>query len=257
MLKKILELIQKRKILSFSLISFLISFSCLLAVQAAPGLNISFNDNQQGVGLGLQILILLTILSIAPSILLMTTSFIRFVVVFGLLRQALGLGSLPPTQVLIGLSIILTFVVMNPYFTQINDKALQPFLAKQIDEKEFITNAIGPLREFMLSQTPEDELKLGFKIAKIEQPESAEEMPLHILMVSFILSELKKSFQIGFVLFLPFVVIDMITASALVSIGLMFLPPATISLPFKLVLFVLVDGWNIICENLVTSFNPS
>ena len=141
----------------------------------------------------------------------MTTSFIRFVVVFGLLRQALGLGSLPPTQVLIGLSIILTFVVMNPYFTQINDKALQPFLAKQIDEKEFITNAIGPLREFMLSQTPEDELKLGFKIAKIEQPESAEEMPLHILMVSFILSELKKSFQIGFVLFLPFVVIDMIT----------------------------------------------
>lgn len=256
MLKNFFTKPNKKQLAIFFTVNVLFSLSAFLALKAAPGLNISFNDGQQGVGLGLQILILLTILSIAPSILLMTTSFIRFVVVFGLLRQALGLGSLPPTQVLIGLSIILTFVVMNPYFTQINDKALQPFLAKQIDEKEFITNAVGPLREFMLSQTPENELKLGFKIAKIDQPEKAEDMPLHILMVSFMLSELKKAFQIGFVLFLPFVVIDMITASALVSIGLMFLPPATISLPFKLVLFVLVDGWNIICENLVTSFNP-
>ncbi|NQY80448.1 MAG: flagellar type III secretion system pore protein FliP [Candidatus Caenarcaniphilales bacterium] len=232
-----------------------IFLSSSLAANAAPGLNISFGDGgPQGVGLGVQILVLLTILSVAPSILLLTTSFIRFVIVFGLLRQALGLGSLPPTQVLIGLSIILTFMVMNPYFKRINDEALQPFLTREIDERTFFKKAFDPLEEFMLSQTPDSELELAIKVAHIEQPDKPEDLPMHILMVAFILSELKKAFQIGFILFLPFIVIDMISASALVSIGLMFLPPATISLPFKIVLFILVDGWNIISENLVESF---
>ena len=236
---------------------FAIFICSTLAAKAAPGLNISFGDEPQGVGLGIQILVLLTILSIAPSILLLTTSFIRFVVVFGLLRQALGLGSLPPTQVLVGLSIILTFMVMNPYFKRINDEALQPFLTRQIDERTFFTKAIDPLEEFMLTQTPDTELKLAIKVAHMDQPKEPKDLPTHVLMVAFILSELKKAFQIGFVLFLPFIVIDMISASALVSIGLMFLPPATISLPFKIVLFILVDGWNIISENLVESFYVS
>ena len=249
----LLKNIAKNKVL-LALNILLILSSCL-SVSAAPGLNISFNDQPQGVGMGIQILLLLTILSVAPSILLLTTSFIRFIIVFGLLKQALGLGSLPPTQVLVGLSIILTFMVMQPYFNRINDEALQPFLTRQINEREFITKAFDPLEEFMLSQTPDTELELALKVAHLDkQPENPKKLPFHILMVAFMLSELKKSFQIGFILFLPFIVIDMISASALVSIGLMFLPPATISLPFKIVLFILVDGWNIISENLVESF---
>jgi flagellar biosynthesis protein FliP len=223
---------------------------------AAPGLSVNLGDGANGATAGVQVLILLTVLSVAPSILLMTTSFVRFIIVFGMLRTAIGLGQMPPTQILIGLSLILTFVVMQPTFTRINNEALQPFLEKKIDEKKFFTDAFTPLKDFMLVQTGEKELELAYKITKAEKPKTRSEIQTHILMMSFMLSELKKSFQIGFMLFLPFIIIDMITASALVSIGLMFLPPTTLSLPFKLVLFILIDGWNILSEGLIRGFIP-
>lgn len=236
----------------FVFLLFLNSFFVQI-VKAAPGISLDLGSNQ-GTSAGIQILVLLTILSVAPSILLMTTSFVRFVIVFGILRTAIGLGQLPPTQVLIGLSLVLTFVVMQPTFTQINDTALQPFISSQIDEKVFIEKSSSALKAFMLKQIKEPDIKMTLKIANIEQPKTLEDLPFHLVTVSFMLSELKKAFQIGFMLFLPFMIIDMIVGSALVSIGLMFLPPTTISLPFKVVLFVLVDGWNIISEGLVRGF---
>jgi flagellar biosynthetic protein FliP len=226
-----------------------------LAASAAPGISIDLGSGAQGTSSGIQILVLLTILSVAPSILLMTTSFVRFVIVFGMLRNALGLGQLPPTQILVGLSLILTFVVMQPTFTQINDQALQPFINSEIDEKMFVQKSGDALKAFMLKQLKEHDIKMTLKIANLEQPEKPEDLPFHITTVAFMLSELKKAFQIGFMLFLPFMIIDMVVGSALVSVGLMFLPPTTISLPFKVVLFVLIDGWNIISEGLVRGFN--
>ncbi len=224
-----------------------------LQVQAA-GFSLNFDGGSQGVSQGVQIMILLTILSIAPSILLMTTSFVRFIIVFGMLRQAMGLGQLPPTQVLIGLSLILTFMVMQPTFTRINEEALQPFISSKMNEQEFFQKGFAPLKEFMSHNTGVDEVSMVIKLAKIESPKSLDEMPNHLMLAAFMLSELKKAFQIGFMLFLPFIIIDMVVASALVSIGLMFLPPTTISLPFKVVLFVLINGWTILSQGLVLGF---
>jgi len=238
------------KFLCLALI-FANSFS---AASAAPGLSLELGGTE-GTSTGIQILVLLTVLSVAPSILLMTTSFVRFVIVFGMLRTAMGLGQLPPTQVLIGLSLILTFVVMQPTFQEINDRALQPLLNQEINELQFIDEAKKPLRTFMFAQTSEAEIAMAIKVTGIEQPKTAEDLPSQVLIMGFMLSELKKAFQIGFMLFLPFVVIDMISATALVSIGLMFLPPTTISMPFKIILFVLIDGWSILSEGLVKGFN--
>lgn len=224
------------------------------AVLAAPGISLSLGDGSEGVGTGVQILIMLTILSVAPSIFLMTTSFIRFIIVFGMLRTAMGLGQLPPTQILVGLSLILTFMVMQPTFDRVNTEALQPFMQQQIDEQTFFKRAFDPMKDFMIRQTDSSEFELALRVADIEKPESLDDLPPHILVVSFILSELKKAFKIGFMIFMPFIVIDMIVASALVSIGLMFLPPTTISLPFKIVLFVLIDGWALLSEGLMKGF---
>lgn len=231
-------------------------FGTSLAANAAPNLALNFGTAGENASVGVQILVLLTILSVAPSILLMSTSFVRFIIVFSMLRTAMGIGQLPPTQILIGLSLILTFIVMKPTFSRINDEALQPFLTQEIDEKGFITNATKPLGDFMLAQAGHEEMRLAFKIANEEQPESIDDIPVHILVAGFILSELKKAFQIGFMMFLPFIIIDMVVGSALVSVGLMFLPPTTISLPFKVVLFVLIDGWSLLSEGLVKGFVP-
>jgi flagellar biosynthesis protein FliP len=235
-------------------LTLLLLITNFMSAQAAPGISIDLGQGSEGVGSGIQILVLLTILSVAPSILLMSTCFVRFVIVFGMLRTAMGLGQLPPTQILVGLSLILTFMVMQPTFTKINDTALQPFINQKIDEKEFFEKAFIPLADFMQAQTSEKDLEMTIKIANLEEkPESYLTTPKHILLAAFMLSELRKAFQIGFMLFLPFVIIDMIAASALVSVGLMFLPPTTISLPFKVVLFILIDGWAILSEGLVNS----
>jgi len=202
----------------------------------------------------LQILLVLTVLSMAPAILLMTTAFIRLVVVLSFVRQAMGTQQMPPNQIIIGLALFLTFFIMAPVFSQINDQALQPYLAQEISQEQALDKAVLPMREFMFKQTREKELELLMEIAGQPAPENQNDVPTMTLIPAFMLSELKRAFQIGFMVYIPFLVIDMVVASVLMSMGMMMLPPIIISLPFKLLLFVLVDGWNLIVSSLVQSF---
>ena len=202
----------------------------------------------------LQILMLLTVLSIAPAILLMMTSFVRVVIVLSFIRHAIGTQQMPPNQVIIGLALFLTFFIMSPVLSQIDDTALQPYLAKNISQAEALKKASEPLREFMLKQTGEDELGLLVDISGRQAVSTPEEVGTMTLVPAFMLSELKRAFQMGFMVFVPFLVIDMVVASVLMSMGMMMLPPVIISLPFKLLLFVLVDGWSLIVGSLVRSF---
>ncbi len=202
----------------------------------------------------LQILMLLTILSMAPAILLMMTSFVRIVIVLSFVRQAMGTQQMPPNQVIISLALFLTFFVMSPVLTQINDTALQPYLTKKIPQDEALKKALVPLRGFMLKQTSEKELGLLVDISGQKGVKRPEDVNTMTLIPAFMLSELKRAFQIGFMIFIPFLVIDMVVASVLMSMGMMMLPPIIISLPFKILLFVLVDGWTLIVGSLVKSF---
>lgn len=244
----------------FRLLSFLgIYLITTLQSQAEvslPTLNVGFKaaSTTQEFTQGVQILILLTILTLAPSIVIMTTAFVRIVIVLALTRQAIGTPSLPPNQVIIGLALILTFFVMSPTLTKINDTAYQPYLKNQITQQAAIDNSIKPLRVFMLKQTHESELALFVKMSKIPKPKSEIDVPTYVLIPAFVLSELKTAFKIGFVIFLPFLVIDIVVASILVSMGMLFLPPTTIAMPFKLIMFVLVDGWYLIVKSLVEGF---
>ena len=203
----------------------------------------------------LQIILLLTILALAPSILIMVTSFIRFVVVMSFLRNAMGINNMPPNQLLVGLSLILTFFVMSPVVEKAYNEGIKPYIDKEIEGEEAFDKAVDPFRTFMLAQTREKDLALFDDIAKLEQPESEKDIPLHVLVPGFVISELRTAFQIAFVLFIPFLVIDMVVASVLMSMGMMMLPPIIVSLPFKILLFVLVDGWYLLVKSLVQSFN--
>ncbi len=226
------------------------------AAMTFPNINIGLQqaNTPQDFTNGLQILIWLTILTLAPSILVMTTCFVRLVVVLALTRQALGAGSLPPNQVLTSLALILTFFIMAPTFNEINEKALQPYMNNQITQQVALERGIQPVRTFMFKQTHEKELALFVRMAKIEKPKTRDDVPTYILLPAFILSELKTAFTIGFVVYLPFLVIDIVVSSVLVSMGMMFLPPSMIALPFKLIMFVMVDGWYLIVKSLVDSF---
>jgi flagellar biosynthetic protein FliP len=202
----------------------------------------------------LQILILLTVLTMAPAILLMTTSFIRIVVVLSFLRQAMGTQQMPPNQIIVGLAMFLTFFVMYPGLSKINETALQPYLQQQIEEKEALSLAVKPMRDFMLSQVREQDLKLMLEIAADDLPKIKEDISTLTLIPAFMLSELRRAFQIGFMIFVPFLIIDMVTASVLMTMGMLMLPPIIVSLPFKILLFVLVDGWNLIVGSLLRGF---
>ncbi|MCF6289658.1 MAG: flagellar type III secretion system pore protein FliP [Desulfobacterales bacterium] len=202
----------------------------------------------------LQILLILTVLSVAPAILLMTTSFVRVVIVLSFVRQAIGTQQMPPNQVIIGLALFLTFFVMSPVLHQINDTALQPFLNKEISQGDALEKAVQPMRDFMLRQTGEKDLGLLVDISGQPGPATPEEIETMTLIPAFMLSELKRAFQIGFMIFVPFLVIDMVVASVLMSMGMMMLPPVIISLPFKLLLFVLVDGWTLTVASLIRGF---
>ena len=203
----------------------------------------------------IQILVLLTVLSMAPAILLMTTSFIRIVVVLSFLRQAMGTQQMPPNQIIIGLAMFLTFFIMSPVFTQINENALQPYLQEELDGRRAIETAVGPMREFMFGQVREADLKLMTQISGTQQvPDTRDDISTLTLIPAFMLSELKRAFEIGFMIFVPFLVIDMITASVLMTMGMLMLPPIIISLPFKVLLFVLVDGWNLVVGSLMQGF---
>ena len=224
--------------------------------QEMPGLSLNLADpaGPGQISTVLQILVLFTVLSMAPAILLMTTSFIRIVVVLSLLRQAMGTQQMPPNQIIIGLAMFLTFFLMSPVISQINETALQPYLQEELEDKEALQRAVIPVREFMLSQVREKDLSLMTSLAGEEPPETTEEISTLTLIPAFMLSELKRAFQIGFMIFVPFLVIDMITASVLMTMGMLMLPPIIISLPFKILLFVLVDGWNLIVGSLMQGF---
>ena len=222
-----------------------------------PRLSFGLEQSQapQDVASGIQILVLLTILTLAPSLLIMLTSFTRTVIVLSLIRNAIGVPQLPPNQVLVGLSLFLTFFVMAPTWNQINTTAVQPYMAGQIRQSEAFALAVDPVREFMLKQTREKDLALFINLAKVERPRTAADIPTYVIVPAFVISELKTAFQMGFLIFVPFLVIDIVISSALMSMGMLMLPPVLISLPFKLLLFVMVDGWHLIARSLVQSFN--
>ena len=203
----------------------------------------------------LEIFLLLTVLSLAPAILIMLTSFTRIVIVLSILRQALGTQQTPPNQIIIGLALFLTLFIMNPVWKNINDNALQPYLNKAITQEEAFDRGIEPIRKFMVKQTREKDLAMLINISKTERPKNITDVPTSVLIPSFIISELKTAFQMGFLLYVPFLVLDMVISSILLSMGMMMLPPVMISLPFKLMLFVLADGWHLIVGSMVKSFN--
>lgn len=218
-------------------------------------LGVGSSSSPQDVSLTLQIVFMLTVLSLAPAILMLTTSFTRIVIVLSFLRQALGTQQIPPNQVLIGLALFLTFFNMNPVFSQVNDQALQPYLKGQIAQEAALTRALKPMREFMFRQTRQKDLALFVYLSKAPRPASPDDVPTLVLIPAFVLSELKTAFQMGFLIYIPFLIIDMVVASTLMSMGMLMLPPVTISLPFKVLLFVLIDGWHLIVRSLMTSFN--
>lgn len=227
-----------------------------VSAQVLPSVTLSLNQtaNPEDVAVSLQIVFLITILTLAPSILIMMTSFVRIIIVFSFIRRAIGLQTMPPDQILVGLALFLTFYIMTPTFTQINDTALQPYLAKQISWQQGIEKAGIPMKKFMLRQVYEKDVALLMKIAGKTPPKTAMEIGFDVLIPSFMISELKTAFIFGFIIYLPFLVVDMVVASVLLSMGMMMLPPTTISLPFKVILFVLIDGWNLTVKQLVGSF---
>ena len=227
--------------------------------EAAPlipniDLKVGTSENPQEVATTLQVMAVLTVVSLAPGILIMTTSFIRIVVVIGFLRNAMSTQNVPPNQVMIALALFLTFYLMAPYWSQANDQGLQPYLAGQISQEEAIDNVLAPMREFMFKQTRESDLALFVNLSDAERPESQDDVSTFTLIPAFVISELKTGFQLGFMIYVPFIVIDMIVASTLMSMGMMMLPPVMISMPFKILLFVMVDGWHLLMRSLIVSF---
>ena len=245
---------------------FLIPFACvctlLLAAAALaeplalPTVSVGVTKATKpgDVAVVLQILFLMTILSLAPGLLIMTTSFTRIVVVLSFLRNAMGTQQAPANQIIVGLSLFLTFFIMSPVWQQINTTALQPYKAQTISQEEAFKRAVLPVRKFMLSQTREKDLALFVSISKLPRPKNADDIPTLTLIPAFMISELRTAFQIGFLIYIPFLVVNMVVASVLMSMGMMMLPPVMISLPFKILLFVLVDGWGLVIGSLVKSF---
>lgn len=240
---------------------YLFPLTSLLAMLAAPAaaqqVTIGFGEGGGLTERALQLVALITVLSLAPSILIMVTSFTRIVVVLSLLRTALGTQQAPPNSVIVSLALFLTAFVMTPVFEKIYNDALQPLLAEQIEPAEAFTLASVPIHTFMMANVREKDLGLFTRLAGAEPPATPEEISLRVLIPAFMISELRRAFEIGFLLFIPFIVIDMVVASVLMSMGMMMLPPVLISLPFKLVFFVLVDGWSLVAGSLVQSFGAT
>lgn len=226
--------------------------------QPVPNLNLSVGaaNTPQQVASSLQILLVLTILTLAPAIMIMMTSFTRIVIVLGFIRNAVGTAQMPPNQVIVAIALFLTFFVMAPTFKQVNDNAIQPFLKGNISQSKAIREGEQPIRKFMFRQLKghERDLALFVSMSKTPRPKSEKDIPTFVLIPAFIINELKIAFTIGFMIYIPFLIIDMVVASTLLSMGMMMLPPVMISLPFKILLFVLVDGWHLITRSLLMSF---
>jgi len=211
-------------------------------------------NNPQDVAVTIQLMLLLTFITVAPGFILLMTSFTRIVIVFSFLRTAMGTAQMPPSQVLISLALILTFYIMNPVFTEMYDKGLGPYFEEQITFQEMLVEVKKPIRKFMLYNTRKKDVRTFMEISGEPRPRTAEDIPDLVLLSSFVVSELSTAFQMGFLLFLPFLIIDFVVASVLLSMGMMMLPPVMISVPFKIMLFVLVDGWGLIVTSVVKSF---
>ena len=239
-----------------TLLMFILLTNNVEAAPFIPNINIGVgtSENPQDVAVTLQILGILTLVSLAPGILIMTTSFIRIIIVIGFLRNALATQNVPPNQVMISLALFLTFYLMSPYWSQANEQGIQPYLEGQISQEEAIDNVVAPMREFMFKQTREADLALFVNLSEAERPETQDDVSTFTLIPAFVISELKTGFQLGFMIYVPFIVIDMIVASTLMSMGMMMLPPVMISMPFKILLFVMVDGWHLLIRSLILSF---
>lgn len=237
-----------------SLLIVLIFSGSFLFSQGFPSIQIGMEEsnNPQDLSLTIKIIIMMTILSLAPSIIIMMTSFTRIIIVFHFLRAALGTQSAPSNQILVGLSLFITYFIMAPVIDTVNENALQPYMNEQIEQDVALSEGIKPIKAFMLSQVNEKSLSMFIDYYPGEKPENEEELSMSILIPAFILSELTIAFKIGFLLYMPMLLLDMVIASVLMSMGMMMLPPVIISMPFKIMLFVIVDGWNLIVESIVT-----
>ncbi|WP_291953249.1 flagellar type III secretion system pore protein FliP [Campylobacter sp.] len=238
------------------LVLFLSSLVLFGAEVTIPTVNLSLSapDTPKQLVTTLNIIIVLTILALAPTIIFIMTSFLRLIVVFSFLRTALGTQTMPPNTILATIALVLTFFIMEPVATKSYNEGIKPYIAEKIGYEEAFTKSVKPFKDFMLKNTREKDLALFYRIRNLENPKTIDEVPLTILVPAFMISELKTAFEIGFLLFLPFLVIDMVVSSVLMAMGMMMLPPVMISMPFKLLIFVLVDGWNLLIQNLVKSF---
>jgi flagellar biosynthesis protein FliP len=242
------------------LLGFAVLAGSAQGLHAATGLpsihlGLTESNSPQDVSLTLQIVFLLTVLSLAPAILMLTTSFTRIIIVLSFLRQAIGTPTIPPNQVILGLALFLTFFNMNPVFSRVNDEALQPYLKGKLTQEVALTKALQPMREFMFNQARTKDIALFVYLSKSPRPATPDDVPTLVLIPAFVTSELKTAFQMGFLIYIPFLIIDMVVASTLMSMGMLMLPPVTISLPFKILLFVLIDGWHLIVRSLMLSFH--
>ncbi len=248
------------KRLLFVLIIFFVLFAGSTPAQQNPtitlpkiGIDVGASDSPQDISVTLQILLLMTILSLAPSIMIMTTCYLRIIIVFHFLKSAMGTQSMPPGQLLAGIALFITFFVMAPTWKQVNDEALKPLMDGKITVNEAYDKGIVPIRDFMFRNVRDEDLELFIGLASMERPSNRNELPTYIVVPAFAISELRAGFIIGFFLFIPFLMVDMIISSILMSMGMMMLPPMLISLPFKILLFILVDGWNLIIGSVVRS----
>ena len=239
------------------LLVILLALSSLLGAEAVTIPTMNFNlaapDTPKQLVSSLNVLVVLTLLFLAPSMILVMTTFTRFIIVFGFLRQALGTQQVPPTQLLVMLAMVLTYFVMEPVGTKAYEDGIKPYIAEKIGYEEAFDKASLPFKNFMIRNTREKDLALFFRIRKMKNPQTVAAVPLSIVIPAFVISEIKTAFEIGFLIFLPFLVIDMVVASILMSMGMMMLPPVMISLPFKILVFVLIDGWNLLIGNLIAS----
>lgn len=237
----------------FSIIIF--SSSVVLANNILPDVSITIGDNQNnGASTSVQLIVLFTILTLAPSLIIMLTSFTRILISLHFLRNALGTQQIPPNQIIVGISLVLTMFIMSPTIKQINENAFVPYSEGKMSQQQFLEESMKPIREFMFTQVDDKDLKLFTDLAGIESYENKEDVPSSVLIPSFILGEVTKGFIIGFILYIPFIVIDMVVSSVLMAMGMMMLPPALISAPFKLIFFIMIDGWNLIIGSIVKTF---
>ncbi|MCD6308995.1 MAG: flagellar type III secretion system pore protein FliP [Candidatus Latescibacteria bacterium] len=243
------------KYIALLVLAFIV-FAGATHAQNLPGIRLELQraETPEDLAVTIQIILLITFLTLAPAILILLTSFTRIVIVLSLLRHALSTQQIPPNQVLIGLALFLTFFIMTPVFDEINSQAVQPYLNQEISQREAFDRAVVPLRAFMLSQTRQKDIALFVRMADLPQPANQGEVPLRAVIPAFVISELQTAFEMGFMLFIPFLIIDMVVASVLMSMGMLMLPPIMVSLPFKILLFVLVDGWHLLVQSLILSF---